>query len=321
MTLNLEKGTFSAYRKPNDHPIYIHKDSNHPPNVIKEMPKSINKRLSAISSTKEEFDLFKPDYQKALDDGGHTTTLNFEDPTQQQQKPKKRNRSRNIIWFNPPWNAAVTTNIGACFLKLVDKNFKKDNPLHKILNRNTIKVSYSCTKNIKAIIASHNSKILNGPPKQREGKKCNCLRSRKDKCPMRGDCCHSDVIYHATVKEEGEEDRKYVGSAKNFKKRYYGHAASFRDSDKKHNTALSTHVWERELNPEPEIEWSILAHAPAYSKGNRNCDLCLTEKLHIARNFSDPAYLNRRSELAQRCRHKPTFLLQPPAKKGNGDEG
>ena len=148
-----------------------------------------------------------------------------------------------------------------------------------------------------------------------------CLRSRKGKCPMRGDCCHSDVIYHATVKEEGEEDRKYVGSAKNFKKRYYGHAASFRDSDKKHNTALSTHVWERELNPEPEIEWSILAHAPAYSKGNRNCDLCLTEKLHIARNFSDPAYLNRRSELAQRCRHKPTFLLQPPAKKGNGDEG
>ena len=214
----------------------------------------------------------------------------------------------------------MTTNIGACFLKLLDKNFKKDNPLHKILNRNTIKVSYSCTKNIKAIIASHNSKILNGP-KQREGKKCNCLRSRKDKCPMRGDCCHSDVIYHATVKEEGEEDRKYVGSAKNFKKRYYGHAASFRDSDKKHNTALSTHVWERELNPEPEIEWSILAHAPAYSKGNRNCDLCLTEKLHIARNFSDPAYLNRRSELAQRCRHKPTFLLQPPAKKGNGDEG
>ena len=110
------------------------------------MPKSINKRLSAISSTKEEFDLFKPDYQKALDDGGHTTTLNFEDPTQQQQKPKKRNRSRNIIWFNPPWNAAVTSKIGACFLKLVDKNFKKDNPLHKILNRNTIKVSYSCTK-------------------------------------------------------------------------------------------------------------------------------------------------------------------------------
>ena len=32
-------------------------------------------------------------------------------------------------------------------------------------------------------------------------------------------------------------------------------------------------------------------------------------------------YLNRISELAQRCRHKPTFLLQPPAKKGNGDEG
>ena len=79
VTLNLEKGTFSPYRKPNDHPIYIHKDSNHPPNVIKEMPKSINKRLSAISSTKEEFDLFKPDYHKALDYGG--TEFRRLDPT------------------------------------------------------------------------------------------------------------------------------------------------------------------------------------------------------------------------------------------------
>ena len=104
-------------------------------------------------------------------------------------------------------------------------------------------------------------------------------------------------------------------------RRYYGHTSSFRDSVKKHNTTLSTHVWKRELNPEPEIERSILAHAPAYSKGNRNCDLCLTDKIHIARNFNDPAYLNRRSELAQRCRHKPTFLLQPPAKKGNGARG
>ena len=104
-------------------------------------------RLSAISSNKEEFDLFKPDYQKAIDDEGHTTIVTFENPTLQQQKPKKRNRSRNMIWFNPPWNSAVTTNIGACFLKLVDKNFKKDNPpLHRILNRNTMKMSYSCTK-------------------------------------------------------------------------------------------------------------------------------------------------------------------------------
>ena len=199
----------------------------------------------------------------------------------------------------------------------MDKNFKKDNPLHKILNRNTIKVSYSCTKNIKAIIASHNSKILNGPPKKREGKKCNCLRSRKDKCPMRGDCCHSDVIYHATVKEEWEEDRKYVGSAKNFKKRYYGHAASFRDSDKKHNTALSTHVWERELNPEPEIEWSILAHAPAYSKGNRNCDLCLTEKLHIARNTSPLSSSNPQQRRGMETRGD---TKQGPRGEGGNDD-
>ena len=114
--------------------------------------------------------------------------------------------------------------------------------------------------------------------------------------------------------------KKYVGSTKNFKTRWYGHKASFRKEEKRHSTALAAHIWDNDLGPEPEIEWAILAHAPAYTKGNRDCDLCLTEKLHIANNFSDPSYLNRRSELAQRCRHKPHFLLQPPKKKGD-EEG
>ena len=318
MTLNLEKGTYAPYRKPNDQPIYVHKNSNHPKNVLKEVPKSINKRLSAISSSKDEFDKAKPVYQKALDDSGHKFKLEYEEPVQNTQQKKKK-RGRNILWFNPPWNDAVSTNIGAKFLNLLDKHFPPNNPLHRILNRNTVKVSYSCCKNIKTIIQSHNSKIINGEKKAREGKKCNCQRSRKDDCPMKGDCQHTDVIYHATVKS-GTEVKKYVGSTKNFKTRWYGHKASFRKEEKRHSTALAAHIWDNDLGPEPEIEWAILAHAPAYTKGNRDCDLCLTEKLHIANNFSDPSYLNRRSELAQRCRHKPHFLLQPPKKKGD-EEG
>ena len=142
---------------------------------------------------------------------------------------------------------------------------------------------------------------------------------RKDKCPLKGSCVQEDAIYHATVRNGEEEERKYVGSTVNFKRRFYGHTASFKKESKKHSTALSTHVWEKELGPEPDIEWSILAHAPAYSKGQRTCDLCLTEKLHIANNYNDRQYLNRRGEMAQKCRHKSRFLLQPP-KKGDRED-
>ena len=73
------------------------------------------------------------------------------------------------------YNAPVTTNIGACFLQLLDKHFPKNNPLHKILNRNTVKVLYSCTKNIKSIMQAHNTKLLTGKEEEEgQQKTCNC---------------------------------------------------------------------------------------------------------------------------------------------------
>ena len=317
VTLNLEKGTYCPYRKPNDTPLYVHSKSNHPPNVLKTIPVSINKRLSTISSSKEEFDLAKEPYQRALNDSGHNYELTYEEPTQQQ---KRKSRKRDILWFNPPFNAAVTTNIGAIFLQLLDKHFPRSNPLHRILNRNTVKVSYSCTGNIKSTIQSHNMKLLTGKKEDDPQKKpCNCQRSRRENCPLKGECNQQEVIYHATVKTE-EEERKYVGCTVDFKRRFYGHTSSFRHEKKRNSTALAGYVWEKDLGPEPEIEWSILSHARAYRVGNRTCDLCLTEKVEIAKNFSDPQYLNKRGELSQKCRHKSRFLLQPPPRKKGEDD-
>ena len=54
--LDLEEGTFRPYIKLNDKPSYVHSLSNHPPSIIKNIPISINKRLSKISSKKEYFD-------------------------------------------------------------------------------------------------------------------------------------------------------------------------------------------------------------------------------------------------------------------------
>ena len=39
VTLNLDKGKFSPYRKPNDTPLYVHCESNYPPSVLKKMIK------------------------------------------------------------------------------------------------------------------------------------------------------------------------------------------------------------------------------------------------------------------------------------------
>ena len=52
VTLNLADGTYKPYRKPNDESMYIHKKSTHPPNIIKQIPFSIEKRLSNLSSNK-----------------------------------------------------------------------------------------------------------------------------------------------------------------------------------------------------------------------------------------------------------------------------
>ena len=52
---NLLNGTFKPYRKPNNDPIYVHKDSNHPLELLKELPKTIGKRISTILSSIEIF--------------------------------------------------------------------------------------------------------------------------------------------------------------------------------------------------------------------------------------------------------------------------
>ena len=73
----------------------------------------------------------------------------------------KRNQQRNIIWFNPPFSRAVSTNVGKKFLQLLHHHFPPFNKLHKIFNNNTVKVSYYCIQNVASIIKSHNKKLSN----------------------------------------------------------------------------------------------------------------------------------------------------------------
>ena len=70
-------------------------------------------------------------YQDALKRSKYNHDLKFEEEVAEQGQRKKRRRSRQIIWWNPPFSMNVKTNIGAKFLALIDKCFPKDGPLGK----------------------------------------------------------------------------------------------------------------------------------------------------------------------------------------------
>ena len=53
VTFNLNDGTYKPYTKPNNEIKYIDKNSNHPPSVIRQIPLSIELRLSTYLLTKK----------------------------------------------------------------------------------------------------------------------------------------------------------------------------------------------------------------------------------------------------------------------------
>ena len=158
ITFNISNVTYKPYRKPNDNLLCVNTSSNQSPQIIKELPTSTAKRLSKNSSIIEIFNSAKVEYENALENSGyHSIKLNY---TQTKENKSKHNRSRNIIWFNPPYSRNAITNVAKSFLNLLDHHFPKSNKLHKIFNRNTVKVSYSYTESISSIISSHNKKLI-----------------------------------------------------------------------------------------------------------------------------------------------------------------
>ena len=75
ITFNLSNGTYRTYKNPNDLLSYINKSSNNPPQIINQLPKTINESLSRKSYNEEAFNSSKHKYKKALRESGYT---NFE---------------------------------------------------------------------------------------------------------------------------------------------------------------------------------------------------------------------------------------------------
>ena len=52
VTFDLQNNSYKPYRKPDNLPVNIHKNLNHPQTILNELPKIIAKRISDLSSSK-----------------------------------------------------------------------------------------------------------------------------------------------------------------------------------------------------------------------------------------------------------------------------
>ena len=189
----------------------------------------------------EAFENAIPLYNEALRKSGYSGDLLYQE--QNQTHPRNRTRKRNIVWFNPPYSESPKTNIGKELFRLFEKHFPAHHRLHKICNKNNVKLSYSCLPNIASKISAHNKKLLNTTEDSNAPIDNTCKCRDKAKCPIPGKCRESSIIHHDTAEGNGEV-LHYYGCLKNeFKTRYCNHVHSFKHHSKRKATEPSKFTW------------------------------------------------------------------------------
>ena len=108
------------------------------------------------------------------------------------------------IWFNPPFPRSVKTSIGRTFPHLLSKHFPRNHTMHKIFNRNTVKIRYSCMKNNRCNIYSHKRDSFSS---KQQSFGCNCRVNNE--CPLNGECQTPSVKYRADVVNESPDKEKF----------------------------------------------------------------------------------------------------------------
>ena len=89
VTLNPLNGTYRPYKKPKDKPLYIPSSSNHPPQIIKQLPNSISERLWKNSSNQENFNTAKVEYEDTLKKTGYNVDLKYTNNKAEKRKTRK----------------------------------------------------------------------------------------------------------------------------------------------------------------------------------------------------------------------------------------
>ena len=243
-----------------------------------------------------------------MEKSGYNHKLVFENID---KNPKiRKNRSRNITWFNPPFSLNVKTKIGKEFLKILDKSFPQNNPLCELFNRNTVKISYKCMPSMSQAISRHNGKVARQEQAQQQPvqRTCNCTVGNT--CPVEGKCLTGPVLYRADITSNNNTEH-YTGLTGNtFKDRYNKHASNLRHSNQRDSTTLSQHIWNlKDNNIDYTLKWNLVEEAPTFNHTTGKCRLCIREKWYIMFR-PEQATLNDRTEFYSTCRHRKKNLLQ-----------
>ena len=119
--------------------------------------------------------------------------------------------------------------------------------------------------------------------------------------PLDGKCLVECIVYDAAV-FTANQTKIYFGLAEDdFKSRYNNRTLSFPSKGYKHRNDLSNYIWSlKDSNTEFSLKWRIKTKAVPYKWGSRKCDLCLAEKVAIAR-YEEVGLLNKRTELLSKC--------------------
>ena len=268
----------------------------------------ISKRISLLSSNQDIFDQEAPIYNEGLRLAGYNEQIQYIPPSDENRN--RRKRKRDVIYFCPPWNDSLKTNLGKKFLALIDKHFRRGTFLGKLFNRNTVKISYSCTKNMKAIITGQNNKLIKprgNNNNDNNSRLCNCVGFD---CPVDGECLKSELVYSCKV-ETANGSKEYIGSTGNtFKERWNHHNHDFRYIGNRTKTTLANHIWNLKENNEAfSTNWTIELSAKSYTPEAGFCNTCATEKYMLIKHHKIRNLTNRRSEIMNKCRHRNKFLL------------
>ena len=110
--------------------------------------------------------------------------------------------------------------------------------MSKIFNKNAVKLSYSCCRDISSNISYNNRRVVNPPPTNYD---CNC-RNRSN-CPLGNKYLRPSIVYSAIVSAINKPDKKNFGISETpFKDRYNNHMRDFRHKEYVISTELSKYI-------------------------------------------------------------------------------
>jgi hypothetical protein len=90
---------------------------------------TLQTRLTEILSDEESFQRASQQTNKNFRVSGYKHQLKYKHQLNH-TTTQTRNRTRNIIWYNPRFSKNVSTSIGQTFLNIIDDEFPADHPLY-----------------------------------------------------------------------------------------------------------------------------------------------------------------------------------------------